>query len=233
MQQSGNTYSDMLGHRPRSAESKATLTLGDYRSFLTEEVERYHTRTHRTLETSPRSAWEKAWRRGRAVEPPTLPPSRERFLVDFLPVRNRVVTREGIQVDGLNFSHESLQSEIDPSVKRVVRVDPRDISRVYLEMPTGPYVTVPLRAGYAMPAMSWWEWRAMRRGRTKEKEVTTGSILKDCEAKTPLRAGRARVRKAEWQALQAIQSLPQPNTSLRPIVRSDSDSSLLQWEILD
>jgi hypothetical protein len=61
----GNTYSDMLGRRPRSAESMASLTLGDCRFFLTEEIERYHTRTHRTLETSPKAAWERAWRRGR------------------------------------------------------------------------------------------------------------------------------------------------------------------------
>jgi len=140
----GNTYSDMLARRPRSAESKAALTLDDYRFFLTEEIKRYHSRIHRTLGTSPRSAWESAWRRGRGVETPESPASRERFLIDFLPMRNRVVTREGIEIDGLRFSHENLQSQVDPSVKRVIRIDPRDISRVYLASsraapaPTGP-----------------------------------------------------------------------------------------------
>ena len=152
----GNTYSDMLGRRPRSAESRAALTLDDYRSFLTDEIKRYHNRTHRTLGTSPRSAWESAWRRGRGVEAPESPVSRERFLADFLPVRNRVVTREGIEIDGLRFSHECLQPHVDPSVKRVIRIDPRDISRVYLEQSAGPYMTVPLRAAHHLPPMSWW-----------------------------------------------------------------------------
>jgi putative transposase len=229
----GNTYSDMLGRRPRSAESRATLTLGDYRSFLMEEIERYHSRTHRTLGTSPRAAWERAWKRGRGVESPSLPSSRERFLLDFLPIRNRVVTREGIEIDGLKFSHECLQSEIDPSVKRVVRVDPRDISHVYLENSAGPYLTIPLRAGHTMPKMSWWEWKAIRNKRTA---VLGEAMMPDRRApvsKTPLRAGRVRVRKAEWQALQALQSLPPPNTALIPIVSSDTNSSLPQWEILD
>jgi putative transposase len=234
----GNTYSDMLGRRPRSAESKASLTLGDYRSFLIDEVERYHNRTHRTLGTSPRSAWDRAWRRGRGAESPTLPPSPERFLIDFLPVRNRVVTREGIEVDGLRFSCGSLQSEVDPSIKRVVRIDPRDISRVYLEMRNGPYLTVPLRAGHGIPSMSWWEWRATRRRRKNGEDVANGwpehsSAPQERKTGTALRAGRARVRKAEWDALQAIQALPLPNTKLRQIVHGDKNTSQLEWEILD
>jgi putative transposase len=226
----GNTYSDMLGHRPRSAESKATLTLGDYRLFLTEEIERYHNRVHRTLGSSPRSAWERSWKRSRGVESPSLPKSRDRFLMDFLPVRTRVVTREGIEIDGLRFSHGSLQGEINPNVKRVVRVDPRDISRVYLETPDGPYLSIPLMANRTMPNMSWWEWKAIRRQRNGH--VGTAAF-EPVHATTALRAGRARARRIEWQALQAIQSLPAPDTRLRPIVSSDVDSPLPQWEILD
>lgn len=235
----GNTYSDMLGRRPKSAESKAALTLGDYRSFLWEEIHRYHTRIHRTLGTSPKAAWEQAWRRGRGAETPRLPDSKERFLINFLPVRNRVVTREGIEIDGLKFSDHNLQKEVDPSVKRVVRVDPRDISRVYLESPTGPYLPVPLRAGFDMPAMSWWEWKATRqRRRTEGGRGSPGNAAITIDhsgsaSETQLRAGRLRARRAEWQALQAIQSLPPPNTIMRPIVRSDTDSPLPQWEILD
>jgi putative transposase len=225
----GNTYSDMLGRRPRSAESKATLTLGDYRSFLTEEIERYHNRVHRTLGASPRAAWERAWKRSRGVESPSIPHSKERFLMDFLPVRTRVVTREGIEIDGLRFSHESLQSEINPTVKRVVRVDPRDISRVYLETPDGPYITIPLRADHTMPSLSWWEWKAIRR----QRNTHTGTSLFEPPHTTVLRADRARARRVEWQALQAIQSLPAPDTRLRPVVSSDIDSPLPQWEILD
>jgi putative transposase len=237
----GNTYSDMLGRRPRDAEAKATLTLDDYRCFLTEEIERYHDRVHRTLGMSPKSAWERAWKRSREVETPTFPSSRERFLLDFLPVRSRVITREGIEIDGLRFSHESLQGEVNPTVKRVLRVDPRDTSCVYLETPQGPYLRIPLRAQHVTPKMSWWEWKAIRRQRHSEeagssRNVHSNELASDNHfglRKTALRAGRARVRKTEWQALQAIQSLPVPDATMRPVFRSDSDSPLPQWEILE
>jgi putative transposase len=228
----GNTYSDMLGRRPKAAESTASLTLGDYRFFLRQEIERYHCRNHRTLGVSPKSAWERAWKRGKGAETPPLPNDRQRFLIDFLPVRARVVTREGIEIEGLHFSDQRLQCEIDPAVKRVVRIDPRDISRVYLESSAGAYLPVPLRAGHNLPPMSWWEWKSIRQSGRKALDR---SFI--CNApiaiNTPLRAGRSRVRKEEWRALQSIQALPPPNTTMRAIVRSDEDSPLPQWEILD
>lgn len=233
----GNTYSDMLGRRPKHAEATATLTLGDFRLFMTEEIQRYHSRNHRTLGSSPRSAWERAWKRGRGVETPELPVNAERFLMDFLPVKNRVITREGIEIDGLRFSHECLQREINPRIPRIVRLDPRDISRVYLECSDGPYLTVPIRADHSMHRMSWWEWRAMRRRRktamSGEVECDRHSSVTHEQIPSKLRIARRRVRHAEWQALQAIQALPVPDIKLHPLLSSDKDSALPEWEILD
>lgn len=233
----GNTYSDMLGRRPRHAESKASLSLTDFRSFIEEEIQRYHSRNHRTLGSTPRNAWERAWKRSRGVETPRLPANRERFLMDFLPVRNRVVTREGIEIDGLRFSHECLQGEINPRVQRIVRIDPRDISRVYLECLDGQCLTVPLRADHAMHRMSWWEWRAVRKQRKSTKrqvvdvEYAASKTLEPLPSK--LRLARQTVRQAEWRALQEIQALPVPDTKLSPLLSSDEDSALPEWEILD
>lgn len=225
----GNTYSDMLGRRPRYAEAAATLTLQDYAAFLTQEIDRYHSRVHRILGTSPKAAWERCWKRSRGVEVPPVPNSRERFLLDFLPCRTRVVTREGIEIDGLRFSDGSLESEVNPRVKRVVRIDPRDISRVYLETHDGPYLTIPLRASHNMPKLSWWEWKGLRR---RQRQDRAGAA--QGPEKTALRAGRSRARKAEWKALQAIQALPPPKATLRPLVVSgDADSALPDWEILE
>jgi Mu transposase, C-terminal len=161
----------------------------------------------------------------------------ERFLMDFLPVRNCVITREGIEIDGLRFSQEALQSEVNPHVQRVVRIDPRDTSRVYLESTDGSYVTIPMRGDQAMHRMSWWEWRSLRRQRNAKKlgdatEIGPSDFPVPI-SKSRLRAGRGRVRRAEWQALQAIQALPAPDTRLHPVLRSDEDSQLPQWEILD
>jgi putative transposase len=237
----GNTYSDMLSRRPREAESKASLTLNDYRWFLTEEIERYHTAVHRTLGISPMSAWERAWTRRRGAETPELPIQRDRLLFDILPMKTRVITREGIEIEGLRFSHPDLQSEINPSKKRIVRIDPRDASRVYLEMTTGPYLAVPLQTDTRIAGMSWWEWRAIRRqGRAMAQPKPIAShaasaITPDGHAqtvRTPMRISRAGARRAEWLAVQAIQAMPVPDTSLQPVIRS-RECSNLPWEILE
>jgi Mu transposase, C-terminal len=163
------------------------------------------------------------------------PRDRSQFLMDFLPIRTRVVTREGIEIEGLKFSHEELQGEINPAVQRFVRLDPRDISRVYLEGHDGSYLTVPLRSGQAATGMSWWEWKAIRRCRTSRSGEVNGESKPRVTGRAPtrLRASRQNVRKTEWQALQAVQTLPAPDTRLRPVLRSDEESPLPQWEILD
>jgi hypothetical protein len=50
---------------------------------------------------------------------------------------------------------------------------------------------------------------------------------------TPLRRRRYAARKTEWQAVQALQALPAPDVSLRPVVSSNSNPEQLSWEILE
>jgi putative transposase len=236
----GNTYSDMLGRRPKRTESRASLTLEDYRWFLTEEIERYHKTIHRSLGISPMTAWERAWERGGRTQSAVLPSNKNTFLIDYLPLRQRVVGREGIEVDALKFSCAELQPAINPSVPRIVRIDPRDISRVYLESSAGEYLTVPLLRK-DLPGMSWWEWKAWRRhqrnvgqpgGSWSELPSALTEMLQS-PSTTQMRTGRNKARRNEWRALQEVQALPVPDTSLRPIVRSGETQGLPDWEILE
>jgi putative transposase len=237
----GNTYSDMLGRRPKRTESKASLTLEDYRWFLTEEIERYHKTIHRTLGISPFSAWEQARKTGRGLGSVSLP-NKNTFLIDYLPLRQRVVSREGIEVDALKFSCADLQPQINPSVPRIVRIDPRDISRVYLESATGSYLTVPLLRK-DLPAMSWWEWKSWRRHQRNATQSdpagtwsyfpSAGIAALQSRSSTQMSAGRTKARKEQWQAIQALQALPTPDTSLHPLVRGEEAHELPDWEILE
>ena len=237
----GNTYSDMLKRRPRHAEARAALTMADLRWFLTDEIQRYHHSVHRTLGITPRSAWERAWARNQGIELPPVPARRDQFLFDFLPIQRRVITREGIEVHGLKYSHAELAHEIDPGCKRIVRLDPRDISRVYLARTDGQYLTVPLQRR-DLPGMSWWEWRALRKLSRLSRPAEQGTLgtrpgaqlpTNTSDSGTPLRRRRHAARKAEWQAVQALQSLPAPNVSLHPVVTSNSNAEQLSWEILE
>jgi len=207
----GNTYSDLLKRRARNPESRATMTMSDLHWFMTEEIDRYHRAEHRSLGITPLSAWERAWSRSQGGEKPPVPKRREQFLFDFLPLQRRVVGLEGIQVDGLQFCDPQLAAEIDPGRKRVVRLDPRDLSRIYLERPEGDYLTVPLRRR-DLPGMSWWEWRAIRKqsrraARQGAPQPEKPAILLELEQRprltpeTELKRRRLASRRAEWQAL--------------------------------
>jgi putative transposase len=237
----GNTYSDMLKRRPRHAEARAALTMADLRWFLTDEIDRYHHSVHRTLGITPRTAWERAWARKQGVELPPVPGRRDQFMLDFLPIQRRVITREGIEVHGLKYSHADLATEIDPGCKRIVRLDPRDISRIYLARTDGQYLTVSLQRR-DLPGMSWWEWRALRKLSRQTRlavPVMLGShpvveLPPSATASgTPLRRRRYAARKAEWQEVQALQALPPPNVSLHAVVTSSSNADQLSWEILE
>ena len=97
--------------------------------------------------------------RAKGIELPPVPANRAKFLLDFLPPVQRIVGREGIEIYGLRYSSPALAPEVQPGISRVVRVDPRDLARVYLERPDATYLTVPLRDPTG-PVMSLWEWRA-------------------------------------------------------------------------
>ena len=158
----GNSYSDVLRRRPQKAEQRALLTLEELRWYLCEQIARYHHTTHRALGLSPRSAWERGWVRAKGIELPPVPAIRAKFLLDFLPPVRRIVGREGIEIYGLRYSSPALAPEVQPGISRVVRFDPRDLSRVYLERADATYLTVPLRDPTG-PVMSLWEWRARRK----------------------------------------------------------------------
>ena len=197
---------------------------------------------HRSLGASPRLAWEQAWTREKGIEVPALPADRTTFLLDFLPAVRRVIGREGIELSCLrSIRTRSLAGEVNPTVKRVVRFDPRDLSRVYVEGKHGHYLTVPLRDA-RWPPMSHWEWRAIRRHQRFQAERADGDrigkalerlSLVAADQRTPLRRQRRLARRAEWQALQAIQALPAPNVTLASTLMSESGPDDLEWEVLE
>jgi putative transposase len=237
----GSTYSDMLRRRPKSADTRAALTMADLRFYLTDEIERYHHSVHRSLGVTPRSAWEHAWQRKIGVELPPLPVRRNQFIVDFLSVQRRVIGREGIEVHGLQFSHPDLANEIDPGCRRTVRLDPRDISRIYLERPDRSYLTVPLRRR-DLPGMPWWEWRGLRKHERRPvsiehprrtRELPMAPVGAAPREGTVLRRNRRAARQAEWQVVQALQALPQPDVTLQTVMGAERDAEQLSWEILE
>jgi putative transposase len=239
----GNTYSDLLKRRPAQAEAKATLTLIDLQRFLLQEIAHYHHRTHRVLGMSPRQAWERGWAQTPGKHLPTVPRNRQKFLLDFLPVRQRVVGREGIELfGGLKYASPELAEHVSAHTKRIVRFDPRDISRVYLECANAAHLMVPWRDRFLAP-MSLWEWNALRE---RHRQVTergdregTNAQLQRLRSAAPLRKPRAlqsrrhAARAASWHELQRLQALPAPTVALEATMTVDAQGAALAWEVLE
>lgn len=237
----GNSYSAILGRRLRDAESDACLTLRDLELYLAQEIVRYHQRSHRGLGMSPRRAWELGWSRVPPGAAPKMPADRLNFRIGFLPVRRRVVGREGIELFGLKYADGNLAPHVASGAQRVVRFDPRDLSRIYLEVGAAEHLCVPLR-DQRLPPFSLWEWLWMRRHRHLDTHrlnaeainiEMTRAALPAPPGTTPLQSRRRAARTDEWREWQRLQALPAPNVSLEATFTVPADGQGLAWEILE
>lgn len=203
----GASFSKMLGKKPRHALKGARMTLKELEVYLARQVSAYHKHSHGTLEVPPVVAWERAWRVGDTPVTPRLPASSNHFLITFLPGEWRTVSREGIAFRSLRYRSQALVPHILPSLKQMVRFDPRDMSRVYLETPT-EYVTAELAAGPAMP-FSMWEWREIRDKQVKkhrtqhperlaEELIANRTMIRQLVARKAPGAARRMARESEW-----------------------------------
>jgi putative transposase len=233
----GNTYSDFLKTRPERAEEKAALTLSELGGFLLEDIHRYHRRVHRSLGKAPLSAWEQYWGKDAAV--PRLPKDVARFRLDFLPLQRRVVGREGIELFGLKYSCETLVPEVDPGQKRIVRYDPRDLSRVYLEQSQSAPLAIPLRDP-AMPRLSLWELKAIKRSKSMPHDIENPEALRralnqlgeEGSGSSHLKRNRRTARRDAWRAVEMLADASVPSTSLQATLVS-KDVESLPWEVLE
>ena len=85
------------------------------------------------------------------------------FLVDFLPVIRRTLTRSGFVIDHVQYYCDALKPWIarrEQLGRFVLRRDPRDISRIWaLDPDGGAYLEVPYRT-LSRPPISVWEQKA-------------------------------------------------------------------------
>ncbi|MGH8317029.1 MAG: Mu transposase C-terminal domain-containing protein [Steroidobacteraceae bacterium] len=170
---------------------------------------------------SPLAAWEAAWRTPRGVVVPPHPIDRHTVFTDLLPHAERVVKPAGIELHTLHYRCEALAAYVNPGVKRVVRYDPRDISSISLELPTGCHLQVPW-ANQGWPRMSLWEWNEIRSRERRRDDLASAEVVRQCLAANDaligqriaegeLRARRRRARSERWREGEAVpEALPDP-----------------------
>ncbi|PDS35099.1 transposase [Rhizobium anhuiense] len=132
----GSTSSDIGSRGDYDPQKHAVMTFDELERWLTLEiVGRYHADIHRALKIPPRLAWEDAILARR--EPLRLPYDEHRFVLDFLPFEERVIRRDGLHLFGLKYWDDVLSPWTGAPDKMRVRYDPRDISCVFVDGPSG------------------------------------------------------------------------------------------------
>ena len=155
----GTTFSDPVERGRYDSEKMAALTLAELEKWLVLAVAAYHGSVHSTLGQTPAGQWAAGVT---ATGTPSVTANPTAFLVDFLPVIRRTLTRTGFVIDHVRYFANALKPWIgrrDSLGPFIIRRDPRDISRMWVLEPKGHhYVEVPYRS-ISNPAVSVWEHR--------------------------------------------------------------------------
>lgn len=155
----GTTFSNPGQRGGYDADKMSALTLTELERWLTLAVASYHGSIHTSLNQTPAGRWDGGVREF-GEQPVVSHPAA--FLIDFLPVIRRQITRTGFVIDHVHYFANALKPWIarrDRDEKFVIRRDPRDISRVWVLEPEGTaYVEVPYRT-ISHPAVTLWEHR--------------------------------------------------------------------------
>lgn len=220
----GTTFSNPAKRGSYDSEAKAVLTVSELEKWLALAVVSYHGQVHGTLGQTPQARWAA----GTAETPAVTVANETAFLVDFLPVFRRRLTRTGFVIDHVHYFSDALKPWIarrDRLDRFVIRRDPRDISRIWVLDPEGKtYLPVPYRT-LSRPAMSVWEHRAAlerlrSEGRAQVDEVALFRMVE--QMRTITATARSSTRKARRDAERrdkagaATRSRAAPNVPVPP-----------------
>ena len=203
----GTTFSNTEQRGTYKSEARAILTLNEFEKWLVLAIGTYHYSVHDSLLEPPAAVWK------RSVQSWTISdvPDKQSFLIDFLPVIRRNITRTGFVIDHISYYGDALKPLIAsrdraPS-KFVIRRDPRDLSRVWVLDPDSKlYFEIPYRS-LSRPAVTLWEHRQAIENLRKQgrEQVDEGAIfhmieqmreITDIAAKARKRARRDKNRRS-------------------------------------
>ncbi|MFB4841183.1 Mu transposase C-terminal domain-containing protein [Enterobacter hormaechei subsp. xiangfangensis] len=174
----GTTFSNPGQRGEYDSEKMATLTLRELERWLALAVGTYHGSVHNGLLQPPAARWAEAVER---VGVPAVVTRPTAFLVDFLPVIRRTLTRTGFVIDHIHYYADALKPWIawrERLPAFLIRRDPRDISRIWVLEPEGQhYLEIHYRT-LSHPAVTLWEQRqALAKLRQLGREQVDESAL--------------------------------------------------------
>jgi len=140
------------------------------------------------------------------------------FLVDFLPLTRRTLTRTGFVIGHVRYYCDALKPWIarrEQWRRFVLRRDPRDISRVWaLDPDGGAYLEVPYRT-LSRPPISAWEQKAAAErlrelGRADVDESALFAMVEQMRQVTDAAAATTRKARRDRERRPAVPRRPDP-----------------------
>jgi putative transposase len=177
----GTTMSGPEDRSGYDSTHEARLSLRELEQFVAWEIAgRYHQVVHSALRRPPIAVWRE--HEGSTVL--RMPRDRLRFWVSFLPEEERTLRSDGIHLHGLRYWSSALAADVGrQKEKLLVKYDPRDLSRVFVQRPSGTFVEARY-SDLTLPPISLLEAKAAMRvlhakGR---REVDTRTLVRTAVA---------------------------------------------------
>jgi putative transposase len=212
----GTTFSNTRERGKYDSEARAVLTLRELEKWLTLAIGVYHESFHNGLWETPAACWK------RSVETSKVSTVKDEkaFLIDFLPVIRRAISRTGFVIDYINYYGDVLKPWIASRrslEKFVIRRDPRDISRVWVLDPSSKrYLELTYRS-FSNPSVTLWEHKKAvemlrEKGRAQVNESAIFRMvasMREITAKAAKEQKRARLDKARRSHLVDRTNMPE------------------------
>lgn len=186
--QPGTTKRSRSSSREYDPQKHACLTLRELdRRFAHFITGQYHNQVHSEIGMPPLAMFEQgvAMMRDKFGKEIREPEDSHRFLLDFLPQVSRRVCDYGIRIDNIEYEGEVLPHLYMSGTKEkfTIRYDPRDISQVYIYVPSDRKYYPLFYKDKTIPQMSKYEYKHIhdekrRHGKSLEdKDQITASVL--------------------------------------------------------
>ena len=182
----GTTFSNIKQRGEYNSDANASMTFFEFEKWLVTFITKiYHKRVHNSLSLTPEQQWEEGlFGDENSIGFIQKPSSNSTIILDFLPIYERTIQKNGVNIDGLNYYEHVLRTKINQTENGkkkqfIFKRDPRDIRYVWFyEESTKEYFKIPV-ANQNMPSMTAWEFYSIKTNLKNKglKRVNQDAIL--------------------------------------------------------
>ena len=182
----GTTFSNIKQRGEYDSDANASMTFFEFEKWLVTFITKiYHKRVHNSLSLTPEQQWEEGlFGDENSIGFIQKPSSNSTIILDFLPIYERTIQKNGVNIEGLNYYDHVLRTKINQTENGkkkqfIFKRDPRDISYIWFyEESTKEYFKIPV-ANQNMPSMTAWEFDSIKTNLKNKglKRVNQDAIL--------------------------------------------------------